>query len=345
MSRVAVIGAGSWGTAFAGLVASNADAVSLWCHSAPSAEAINETRVNPRYLDGYELPGNVRATASLSEAVAGIDACVLALPSTHLSSVCADLAGSLAPGVASLTLTKGIEPHTGLLMTEVAARELGHPERMAALSGPNHAEEVCQGLPAAAVIASDNLELARRLRELVATSAFRVYVSEDVRGVEVCGAVKNVIAIACGMCSGLGFGDNTLALLLTRGVAEIGRMAHACGGQPMTCMGLAGMGDLVATCTSGHSRNRRFGEAFIRGSSLADFERQTHMVVEGARAVISVRELGARLGVELPICDAVWRVIHGDVPVRDMAALLMERVPTEEFYGMSPAANGVRRSR
>ena len=147
------------------------------------------------------------------------------------------------------------------------------------------------------------------------------------------------------MCSGLGFGDNTLALLLTRGVAEIGRMAHACGGQPMTCMGLAGMGDLVATCTSEHSRNRRFGEAYIQGSSLADFERQTHMVVEGARAVISVRELGARLGVELPICDAVWRVIHGDVPVRDMAALLMERVPTEEFYGMSPAANGVRRSR
>lgn len=335
MSRVAVIGAGSWGTAFSGLVARNADEVALWCHSQEVASAIGATRHNPRYLRDYELAENVRATSSLSDAVLGADACVLALPSTHLGEVCAQLSPSLGPDVPVLVLTKGIEAGTGNVMTEVASCALGHPERVLALSGPNHAEEVCRRLPSAAVIASSDPALAERMRRLVATPDFRVYVSSDVLGVEVSGAVKNVIAIACGMCAGIGFGDNTLALLMTRGLAEVGRVVRAAGGDPMTCMGLAGMGDLVATCTSEHSRNRTFGEAFVRGESLEDYEVRTHMVVEGARAVVSVRELASAHGVEVPIANAVWSVLYGGVPVASAGALLMGRTPTEEFYGMS----------
>ena len=266
----------------------------------------------------------MRATASLGEALEGADACVLALPSNHLRDVCSSLAPSLVPEVPALVLTKGIEPDSGLLMSEVAASELGRPERIAALSGPNHAEEVCTGALAASV----------RLRSLVSTPAFRVYVSRDVRGVETCGAVKNVMAIACGICAGLGLGDNTLALIMTRGIAEIGRMVAALGGEPMTCMGLAGMGDLVATCTSEHSRNRRFGEAFVAGRTLDEFEASTHMVVEGARAVVSVRELAQKKGVEVPISDAVWNVIYGGMSVETVTAMLIGRTPTREFYGM-----------
>ena len=314
MSRVAVIGAGSWGTAFSGLVAANADEVSLWCHSEATANAINETRHNARYLPEYALAPNVRATASLGEALEGADGCV--------------------PEVPALVLTKGIEPDTGLVMSEVASSELGRPERIAALSGPNHAEEVCTGAFAASVLAAEDLELAERLRSLVSTPAFRVYVSRDVRGVETCGAVKNVMAIACGICAGLGLGDNTLALIMTRGIAEIGRMVAALGGEPMTCMGLAGMGDLVATCTSEHSRNRRFGEAFVAGRTLDEFEASTHMVVEGARAVVSVRELAQKKGVEVPISDAVWNVIYGGMSVETVTAMLIGRTPTREFYGM-----------
>ena len=334
MSRVAVIGAGSWGTAFSGLVAANAEEVSLWCHSEATARAINETHRNARYLPDYTLAPNVRATSSVSEAAGGADMVVLALPSNHLRAVCAQVAGALAPEVPALVLTKGIEPESGLLMSEVAASELGHPERVAALSGPNHAEEVSAGSFAASVIAADDLALAERLRDRVSTPAFRVYVSRDVRGVETCGAVKNVIAIACGICAGMGLGDNTLALIMTRGIAEIGRVVAALGGDPMTCMGLAGMGDLVATCTSEHSRNRRFGEAFVAGQTLEGFEASTHMVVEGARAVISVRELARRSGVEVPISDAVWNIVYGGMSVEDAAATLIGRTPTREFYGM-----------
>ena len=334
MTRAAVIGAGSWGTAFSGLVAANVDVVSLWCHGEATAEAINRSRHNPRYLAGYELAPNVEATSSLERAVLGADGVVLALPSTHLREVCRELAGLVGDEVPVLVLTKGIEEGTGLLMTEVAAAELGAPARVAALSGPNHAEEVCTGAFAAAVLAASDEALAVRLRALVATPAFRVYVSDDVRGVEACGAVKNVIAIACGLCAGLGFGDNTLALIMTRGLAEIGRVVAALGGDPLTCMGLAGMGDLVATCTSEHSRNRRFGEGFAAGRTLEQFERETHMVVEGAHAVVSVRELARSRGVEVPICDAVWDIVYGGRSVASVIASLTGRVPTEEFYGM-----------
>ena len=339
MSRVAVVGAGSWGTAFTGLVAANASEVTLWCHSQEVADGVNERHRNPRYLTSFDMAPNVRATASLAEAVLGAEAVVLALPSTHLRRTCVQLAPSLPANVPLLTLTKGIEPHTGLLMTEVAADALGGHAAIAALSGPNHAEEVCQGSFAAAVVASEDAGLSEFWRSLVTTSVFRVYTSGDVRGVEVCGAVKNVIAIACGICAGSGLGDNTQALIMTRGLAEIGRVVSALGGLPMTCMGLAGMGDLVATCTSEHSRNRRFGEAFARGVSLEPFERDSHMVVEGARAVVSVRELARSRGVDVPLCDAVWSVIYGGASIAAVSTTLTGRAPTSEFYGMRTNKN------
>lgn len=334
MTRASVIGAGSWGTAFSGLVATHVDELSLWCHGQANADTISSTRKNSTYLSGYTVAENVVATASLADAVRDTDLCVVALPSTYIRAISHELARVLDSHTPVLVLTKGIEPGTKMLMSEVVADELDGPERIAALCGPNHAEEVCRAVPAAAVIAGPTHDLARTIRPFVATPEFRVYISDDIRGIEVCAAVKNVIALACGMCAGIGYGDNTLALIMTRGLAEIGRMVQATGGNPLTCMGLAGMGDLIATCTSEHSRNRRFGEAVIAGATLEQFEHDTHMIVEGAHAVISVRELAQAYKVDVPIADAVWGVLYNSASVESMATVLMDRVPTEEFYGL-----------
>ncbi len=330
-----VVGSGSWGTAFSGLMASRADEVRLWCRSAEVASAINATHRNPRHLTGYELPANVVATSDAAGALAGVGAVVLALPSTHLRDVCRALSAHVAPDVPVLVLTKGMETGTHELMLDVAASELGHPERMAVLSGPNHAEEICLGQVSAAVLACSDANVSERLRALVTTPAFRVYASDDVTGVEVCGAMKNVVAIACGIAAGLGAGDNTQAVLMTRGIAEIGRVSDALGGSPLTPMGLAGMGDLVATCTSEHSRNRTFGEAFVAGESLSAYERRTGMVVEGARAARSFWELSRERGIEAPLTCAVHGVLVDGLDLGSASASLLGRLPREEFYGLS----------
>ena len=333
--KIAVIGSGSWGTAFAGLVAAHAQEVCLWCRRSEVAAPINETRHNPSHLSSYELPENVRATGDFAQALADAEAIVLALPSSHLRDVCGRMAPLVDPHARVLILTKGMESHTHKLMLDVAADELGRPERMAVLSGPNHAEEICLGQVSAAVLASSSPEVAEWLRDLVATQCFRVYVGSDVRGVEVCAALKNVVAIVCGIAAGLGAGDNTQAVVMTRGIAEIGRFSSALGGSPLTPMGLAGMGDLVATCTSEHSRNRTFGEALVRGESLADYERRTGMVVEGARAAGSFYELSQELGIEAPLVCAVHGVLVDGLDIASASASLLGRLPREEFYGMS----------
>lgn len=334
-AKMSVVGSGSWGTAFAGLVAGHADEVCLWCRSAEVADAIGITHRNPRHLTSYELPANVTATHDFAAALEGAEAIVLALPSSHLRDVCRAMAAHVAPGTPVLVLTKGMEPQSHLLMLDVAAEELGHPERMAVLSGPNHAEEICLGQVSAAVLASASPKVAERLQELVVTPNFRVYVSDDVAGVEVCAAVKNVVAIACGIAAGLGAGDNTQAVLMTRGIAEIGRISAALGGSPLTPMGLAGMGDLVATCTSEHSRNRTFGEAIVRGETLATYEARTGMVVEGARAAQSFYELSCERGIEAPVTRAVHDVLVDGLDLASAQASLLGRLPREEFYGMS----------
>jgi len=259
---------------------------------------------------------------------------IFAVPSTHLRSVAHEAAVYLDDSVPVLCLTKGVELTSGLLMTEVIGDEIGHPERIAALSGPNHAEEICRGGLSAAVIASEDPEVAEFFKAALISPAFRVYVSPDVVGVEMCGATKNIIAIVCGISAGSGYGDNTLALIMTRGLAEISRLVHARGGDPMTCMGLAGMGDLVATCTSEHSRNRSFGVAFAGGTTLDEYQQRSHMVVEGAAAARSVSELARELGVDAPLTFALERTLYHGGTLAEALELLTDRFPTQEFYGM-----------
>lgn len=333
--HVSVVGTGSWGTAAAGLLAHNAEQVTLWARSAQVAQAINETHLNPRHLTDYRLPSHVIATVDIA-LLAEADAIVFAVPSSYLRAVARTAAPSVASDIPVCVLTKGIEPDTCALMADCVSQELGNPDRIAALSGPNHAEEICRGMVSAAVVASPNLDVATVFQQLFVSPAFRVYTSTDITGVEVCAAVKNVIAIACGVASGLGAGDNTLAVLMTRGLAEIGRISTAAGGDPLTCMGLAGMGDLVATCTSAHSRNRTFGEAFVKGESLQDYEDRTQMVVEGARAARSTLQLARTLGVECPITTAVHAILYEGADVASAIDKLLDRPPRAEFYGIAP---------
>lgn len=335
ISKACVVGSGSWGTAFTGLLAPNVNEVVLWCRSAQVAEEINLRRRNPKRLTDYELCENVSATADAALALGGSGVVVLAVPSAHLRGVCRGIASFVPDDAIIVVLTKGMEPGTHKLMHEIAADELGDVSRIAVVSGPNHAEEISRGQVSAAVVASSDVSVAERVRDLVFSYSFRCYVSSDVVGVEVCGAVKNVVAIACGLAAGLGAGDNTLAALMTRGIAEVARISSALGGDPLTPMGLAGMGDLVATCTSEHSRNRTFGEALARGETLAEYEARTNMVVEGARAAMSVHELAVERGIEAPITAAVHGVLVNELDIDSAKESLLGRLPREEFYGMT----------
>lgn len=336
--KICVIGAGSWGTAIAGVAAIHADEVVLWSHDVISARGINEEHRNPVYLTGYTLPANVTAEIEFEPALRGASGVIVVVPSPFIRETLHNAAPYVPSDVPVLCLTKGIEPDTGKLMTDIVSEELGNPLRVAALSGPNHAEEVCRGSLSAAVIASEDDCVAAFFRNLLISKHFRLYTSHDMVAVETCAAVKNVIAIICGIAVGSGYGDNTLAMIMTRGLAEISRIVCARGGDPMTCMGLAGMGDLVATCTSGHSRNRGFGVAFASGESLAAYEERTHMVVEGAAACVSVSQLARSLGVDAPLTFAVNDVLWGGVAPEEALRVLVDRVPTEEFYGLGRKA-------
>lgn len=341
-ARICFIGSGSWGTAAAGLVARN-DAerrVTLWARSEEVAASINERHRNPRHLREYRLPANVCSTTDPAGALEGADAIVVAVPSNHLRAVLGSFAACVSPTTPVLVLTKGIEPTSHLLMTEVIADVWGHAERIAALSGPNHAEEICLGMVSAAVVAAPSEQVARVFQSLFVCPEFRVYRTSDLRGVEVCAAGKNVIAISCGVCAGWDMGDNAQAVLMTRGLAEMSRAVVACGGDPLTCMGLAGMGDLVVTCTSHHSRNRSFGEALAHGATLEGYERATGMVVEGARAARSLREVARERHIEMPITSCVYAMLYEGIDIGHAAQMLLERVPNEEFYGIRPQTGG-----
>lgn len=332
--KVAVIGSGSWGTAVTGLLASRSGRIVVWSHEAKVADSINQTRHNPIQLSDYVLPANVEATTSLEEAVSGADAVLLVVPSAFLRSTCVQLAPYLSDDVPILVLTKGVERTTGCLMADVVGQEVGHESRIAVLSGPNHAEEISQGTISAAVVAAYDSQVAVYFQSLLVSPSFRVYVTDDVRGVELCAAEKNVIAVACGIAAALGAGDNTLAALMTRGLAEISRIATSVGANPLTCMGLAGMGDLVVTCTSRHSRNRTFGEAFVGGESLESYQRRTGMVVEGAEAAVSILELARANEVQTPITQVVHDLLYEEQPLSEAIDALLGRPPVVEFYGI-----------
>lgn len=336
--KVSVIGAGSFGTAVSWLLATQGHEVSLWARDRRVVDGVNESHVNPRYLSGTTLPQTLRATDDIACALEDAGGIVFASPSTVLREMGSRCASYIGADVPVIALAKGVEAHTSLLMVDVLEETIGNPRRIAALSGPSHAEEVVLGYPTSVVVAAREPRTSAFFQGLFSAPAFRIYTSEDVAGVELCGAAKNIMAIIVGASYGMGYGDNTAALIMTRGLAEISRLVCACGGDPLTCMGLAGMGDLVVTCTSQHSRNRRFGESLAQGGTLDQFHEKTHMVVEGAVACASICELADAHGVEMPLSDALRRVIYEHEDAAEMADLIMSRPETTEFYGMDEAS-------
>ena len=317
--RVVVVGGGSWGTAFARVLANKGHEVTLACRDAEQARAIGETGRNPRYLTHCDLRG-VGATTIADAPIEEAELVAVAVPSTVFGEVVRSLPGE-AP---ILSLTKGLDPATGeRLSTLVEGRAV------AVLSGPNIADEVARDLPAAAVIASDDGQLALELQAAVNSITFRVYVNDDVIGVELCASAKNVIGLAAGGADGLALGDNAKAALVARGLAEMSRLAVAAGGKEETFSGLAGMGDLVVTCWSPVGRNRRAGELIAQGVDPGEAVRQIGMTVEGLTTAPVLRELSRRLGIELPITDGVCAVLGGE-PLHELVGSLMRREPTVE---------------
>jgi glycerol-3-phosphate dehydrogenase (NAD(P)+) len=324
--RITVIGAGSWGTTVAALAARRNPTV-LWCRRPELATTINQTAENPDYLPGHRLPYGLRATADLDEAVRGCELLVMGVPSHGFRAVFESLAPSIAPVLPILSLTKGIEQGTMRRMTEVMAEASpGHlTSRSGVLTGPNLAREVMTGAPAASVVAMEDEAAASDIQEVLMDPTFRVYRNLDVVGCELAGALKNVMAIAAGMAKGLGFGQNTLAALITRALAELTRLGTALGGHPETFAGLAGMGDLIATCQSDESRNNRVGMALAQGRTLDQIIEEMHMVAEGVKTVTPVLELAAAQGVDMPIATQVARVLYEGAHPREAVLALMTR--------------------
>ena len=330
--HLAVVNAGGWGTALAVLLGNAGHEVRLWCRRPALAEEIARDRENQVYLQGVNVPAAVEPTASLEEAVVGARAVILVPISRASRETARQVATYLEPGTPVLHASKGLEYPSLNRLSEVIASEINQdPRRVAALSGPTHAEEVGRGLPSAAVVACGEAAIAEVFQDLLHGSTFRVYTSTDQVGVELCGALKNVIALATGASDGLGFGDNTRAALITRSLVEIGRLVQAAGGDPRTVAGLAGLGDVVATCTSRHSRNRWAGEQIGRGRSADEVVASTRQVIEGIPATRAAIELGARYGVDLPLCTQVDQVVHHAAPVRDIMSRLMGRGATVEL--------------
>lgn len=332
MARIAVMGTGSWGTAVGKVLADAGSEVVMWARRDEVARAVNERHCNESYLPGIVLPETVSATTDPAEALAGADEVVLAVPSQSLRGNLATWVDQFEPGAGVISLAKGIETGTLMRISEVVAEVTGMPEgRIAVLSGPNLAREVAEGQPAATVIACTDEERAGRLQDAFSTRYFRPYTNTDVVGCEIGGATKNVIALVCGIASGMGLGDNTMATLVTRGLAETARLGEALGAHQMTFAGLAGLGDLVATCTSPLSRNRTFGERLGRGETLEQAQAATNgQVAEGVKSCTSIRELSRRAGVEMPLTEAIHEICHEGGDAVEVAVRLMGRTTKPE---------------
>lgn len=331
--KVAVIGAGSWGTALAGLLGENGHEVVLWARSNRLAEELNRTRENTAYLPGVLLPASVVVTSDLKQAVAGARFIFVVTPSHAVRETAAALnKTSLAGGSIIVSAAKGLELSTFKRMSEVIAEELpACAESIAVLSGPNHAEEVGRRHPTASVVAATSQEVAELVQDLLMNPFFRVYTNPDVIGVELGGALKNIIALGAGIAEGLGFGDNAKAALMTRGLAEIARLGMAMGAKPLTFAGLAGIGDLMVTCTSRHSRNRRAGIMVAQGKSVQQIQAETNMVVEGIRSTLAAYKLAQRYGIVMPITEQTYRILYEGKSPRDAVLELMTRGKTHEI--------------
>jgi glycerol-3-phosphate dehydrogenase (NAD(P)+) len=333
--KVAVIGAGSWGTAVAALVAGNAP-TTLWARRPDLAARIDEQHENADYLPGIALPAALRATSDLRAACGDADVVVLGVPSHGFRTVLNEARPYIDARARVISLSKGVEQGTLSRMTEVVADELaGHDlSRIGVLTGPNLAKEVAAGQPTASVVATTDVAVAEDLQQLFGGPTFRVYTNPDVVGCEIAGTLKNVLAIGAGIAHGLGYGDNTKAALITRGLAELARLGVALGGDPLTFAGLAGMGDLIATCSSPQSRNRHVGVELGKGRSLEEILSEMNMVAEGVKSTRAVIELAQRHDVEMPLASFVGRVLYEGVQPAELVPELMLRKAKPELHGM-----------
>ncbi len=336
--RFAVIGGGSWGTTIASRLSERYDTF-LWAREPEVAEAVSTDHENPLFLPHFELASSLRASTSLDDVLDHREVVVVVVPAQHVREVASGMRATLRSDAAVLSLTKGIERLTLLRPTQILTEVLsGHdPSLVGVMSGPNLAREIAAGHPAATVVAMPDQEWGRRLQALLMGERFRAYTSTDVVGCEIGGAVKNVLAIAAGMADGLGYGWNTRAALITRGLAELTRLGVALGGDPLTFLGLAGNGDLIATCGSSESRNHRVGYELGRGRGLSEILAGMTMVAEGVSSAPAVLALGAREGVELPIGAQVHAVLSGERTPEQAVETLMHRDPTSELHDLPPA--------
>ena len=333
--KAAVLGAGSWGTTFAQVLCDAGTPVTLWCRRSELAAEISTRHQSPRYMPGIALPASLHATADPAEALAGAEIVVLAVPAQSLRQNLTDWRELLPPSALLVSLMKGIELGTGDRMSEVIAEITGAgPDRIAVVSGPNLAPEIAARQYSATVVACADEAVAAQLQKACHTGYFRPYTNQDVTGCELGGAVKNVIAIAVGIAAGMSLGDNTRAMLITRGLAEIARLGAALGADQHTFSGLAGMGDLVASCSSPLARNRAFGEKLGRGMPLAEVLASTTQTVEGVKSAESVLQLAQAHGVEMPITEVIAGVMHDGLEIGEAVLLLASRTAKPERYGI-----------
>jgi glycerol-3-phosphate dehydrogenase (NAD(P)+) len=326
----AVLGAGAWGTAVAVVLAQDANhRVSLWSARPENAQVMHENRQNVRLLPGVPIPPSVHLTTDIAKAVDRADLIAVSVPTVHLRSTLERIAWAIPKNCPAVSLTKGLEISTFLRPTQIIEQVWG-ARPLAVLSGPSHAEEVGRFLPTTVVSASSDPTLARWVQQNISNERFRVYTNPDMIGVELAGALKNIIGIAAGISEGLGFGDNALSALMTRGLAEMARFGVALGAAPQTFGGLAGMGDLITTCLSRHGRNRHVGQRLAKGEKLADILGGMNMVAEGVFTTRSVHEKGGQMGVPIPITDEVYRVLYEGKDPRQAVSDLMLREPTSE---------------
>jgi len=322
---ICVLGAGSWGTALAILLAQQNKSCQLWAHNADHCQRLQDERCNQRYLPDITFPDSLLIEANLEQCIKNNETLLIAVPSHAFRQTLKNIAPFIQGNHKIAWASKGLEAESHKLLSQIHIEELGNTIPFAVVSGPTFAKEVANGLPTAITIASNDDAFSQQLADRLHTDTFRAYTSSDVIGVQVGGAVKNVLAIAAGIADGLGFGANTRTALITRGLAEMSRLGHQLKAEPATFMGLAGLGDLVLTCTDDQSRNRRFGKALAAGLSTEEAFAEIEQVVEGALTAKAIHEFSAKLNVDMPICEQVYRIIYEDLPAKQAVTDLLLR--------------------
>ena len=330
MEKVCVLGTGSWGSALGLTLAKKGYEVSMWTLSEEQADKINKTKENIDYLPGVLFPNNMTVTTNIQESVVNSEVIVLAVPSQAIRSVCNQIKPFIKDEQIIVDVAKGLEKGSGLRLSEVVEQELPNNPYVT-LSGPSHAEEVARDIPTTVVVASTDLDIAQKVQDIFMSPKFRVYTNPDIVGVELGGALKNIVAFGAGICDGLGLGDNSKAALMTRGIREISRLGVAMGADASTFSGLSGIGDLIVTCTSMHSRNRRAGILIGQGKSLEETLAEVKMVVEGITATEVAYEVSKKLNVDMPITNAIYSILHSNLNPNEVVIDLMMRNKTHEM--------------